>query len=89
MAEDPVSRYASMRVSHETIYHSLFIQARGVLKKELMGTCDPSAASADRGTLVSLKTGAVKSRGHLHSRKACGSGGPRHSGHWEGDLLRG
>jgi IS30 family transposase len=24
-----------MRVSHETIYRSLFIQARGVLKKEL------------------------------------------------------
>src|SRR5580698_5492927 len=32
-------RYPSnenMRVSHETIYRSLFIQARGVLKKELM-----------------------------------------------------
>jgi len=27
----------SMRVSHETIYRSLFIQARGVLKKELVG----------------------------------------------------
>jgi IS30 family transposase len=27
----------SLRVSHETIYRSLFIQARGVLKKELMG----------------------------------------------------
>ena len=26
-----------MRVSHETIYRSLFIQARGVLKKELIG----------------------------------------------------
>jgi len=26
----------TMRVSHETIYKSLFIQARGVLKKELM-----------------------------------------------------
>ena len=26
----------SMQVSHETIYRSLFIQARGVLKKELM-----------------------------------------------------
>jgi IS30 family transposase len=25
-----------MRVCHETIYHSLFIQARGALKKELM-----------------------------------------------------
>jgi IS30 family transposase len=29
-------RNESMRVSHETIYRSLFIQARGVLKKELM-----------------------------------------------------
>jgi IS30 family transposase len=26
----------TMRVSHETIYKSLFIQARGVLKKELI-----------------------------------------------------
>ena len=29
-------RNESMRVSHETIYRSLFIQARGVLKKELV-----------------------------------------------------
>jgi len=28
----------SMRVSHETIYRSLFIQARGVLKKELVAS---------------------------------------------------
>jgi len=28
---------ATMRVSHEAIYRSLFIQARGVLKKELIG----------------------------------------------------
>jgi IS30 family transposase len=27
----------SLRVSHETIYRSLFLQARGVLKKELIG----------------------------------------------------
>jgi IS30 family transposase len=26
-----------LRVSHETIYRSLFVQARGVLKKELIG----------------------------------------------------
>jgi hypothetical protein len=26
----------TLRVSHETIYRSLFIQARGVLKKELL-----------------------------------------------------
>ena len=29
-------RDEAMQVSHETIYRSLFIQARGVLKKELM-----------------------------------------------------
>ena len=52
----------SMRVSHETIYRSLFIQARGVLKKSCSGTCDPSAAYAARSTLVSLKTRAVKSQ---------------------------
>jgi IS30 family transposase len=27
----------AMRVSHETIYRTLFVQARGVLKKELLG----------------------------------------------------
>jgi len=37
MVENPVSDDESMRVSHETIYRSLFIQARGVLKKELLG----------------------------------------------------
>jgi IS30 family transposase len=26
-----------LRVSHETIYRSLFVQTRGVLKKELLG----------------------------------------------------
>ena len=51
----------SMRVSHETIYRSLFIQARGVLKKSCWSTCDPSAAYAGRSTLVSSKMRAVKS----------------------------
>ena len=37
MAENPYPADESMRVSHETIYRSLFIQARGVLKKELLG----------------------------------------------------
>ena len=29
--------HETMQISHETIYKSLFIQARGVLKKELWG----------------------------------------------------
>ncbi len=45
-------------------------------------TCDPSAAYAGRSTLVSLKTGAVKSRSwpSRSAKKARGSGGPCHSG---------
>jgi len=51
----------SMRVSHEAIYRSLFIQARGVLKKELVGHLRSSAAYAARGTLVSADSPVVKS----------------------------
>jgi hypothetical protein len=50
-----------MRVSHETIYRSLFIHARGVLKKELMEHLRSKRRCAARSTLMSLKTRAVKS----------------------------
>jgi hypothetical protein len=40
MAEDPYPDDESIRVSHETIYRSLFIQTRGVLKKELPASFD-------------------------------------------------
>ena len=36
----------SMRVSHETIYRSLFIRARGVLKKELISASSLQAANS-------------------------------------------
>ena len=49
-------------MSHETIYRSLFIQARGVLKQQLLGTCDRSATYAGRSILVSIKTRAVESQ---------------------------
>ncbi|MCU1612686.1 MAG: integrase [Frankiales bacterium] len=32
-----------VRVSHETIYKSLFVQSRGVLAKQLQQTCAPAA----------------------------------------------
>jgi hypothetical protein len=51
----------SMRVSHETIYRSLFIQARGVLKKELISTFGPSGGYAACGICVPVDTAVVKS----------------------------
>jgi IS30 family transposase len=36
-------------VSHETIFRCLFVQARGALKQELIGTCDRNGASVGPG----------------------------------------
>src|ERR1700692_2199463 len=44
------SNNESMRVSHETIYRSLFIQARGVLKKSWFSTSGPSGLYVAHGT---------------------------------------
>src|SRR6478672_11766923 len=50
-------------VSHETIYRSLFVQARGVLKKELCFTIfGRSARSVDRNWRVSSVMDGDKSR---------------------------
>lgn len=80
----------SYRVSHETIYRSLFIQARGALKKELT---------------LHLRSKRTIRRSAQASRKGRGGGQIRDlisirerpaavedravPGHWEGDLLAG
>lgn len=80
----------ALQVSSETIYRSLFIQARGVLRKELM---------------VHLRTRRTMRRSQHASTKGQGRGGivdavsirerPAEAtdravpGHWEGDLLAG
>jgi len=79
-----------LHVSHETIYRSLYVQARGVLKKELM---------------KHLRTRRVARRARASTRKGQGRGrivdaisiSARPAevedravpGHWEGDLLAG
>src|SRR5271154_1265971 len=80
----------SMRVSHETIYRSLFIQARGVLKKELVAhlrsqrrirRSQHSAASGQsRGQIVDAIS--IRERPAEIEDRAV-------PGHWEGDLLSG
>jgi IS30 family transposase len=78
----------SMRVSHETIYRTLFVQARGALKKELVQY---------------LRTGRLRRRPHWAQKVGGGSISGELSirerpaevedravpGHWEGDLLCG
>jgi len=81
---------ARMQVSHETIYRSLFVQARGVLRKELVHH---------------LRSGRLFRRSRHATTKGQGRGGIKDAvsirerpaevedravpGHWEGDLLAG
>ena len=80
----------SMRVSHETIYRSLIIQARGVLKKELM-----EHLRSKRRMRRSQHSRIFKdSRGQIPDaisiRERPGEVEDRAvPGHWEGDLLSG
>lgn len=79
-----------MQVSHETIYKSLFIQARGVLKKELLGHLrsrrimrrGKTASTADqtRGQIIDAIS--IRDRPAEIEDRAI-------PGHWEGDLLSG
>lgn len=77
-------------VSHETIYRSLFVQARGALKKELIGHLRSkrrirrSRHATDRGLGRGEITDAVSIR--QRPAEAADRAVP---GHWEGDLVEG
>jgi len=81
----------SRRVSHETIYRTLFIQTRGVLKKELLahlrrgrsmryGRSYRGKLGAGGGQIVDAVS--IRERPAQADDRAV-------PGHWEGDLLRG
>ena len=80
----------SLRVSHETIYRSLFIQARGALKQELLRhlrskrrirrSRHSSVHGHARGQIVDAIS--IRERPAEVEDRAV-------PGHWEGDLLRG
>jgi len=80
---------AGMNVSHETIYRTLFVQARGALRKEL-------ASYLRRRTLMRRPRSAADPSVRFHLKEAvCISQRPAQAqdravpGHWEGDLLFG
>lgn len=79
-----------MRVSHETLYRSLFIQIRGVLEKELIGHL------RSRRMMRRAKTSTTKGqpRGRIIDAISIRERPPEVEdraipGHWEGDLLSG
>ncbi len=77
-------------VSHETIYKSLFIQARGVLKKELLA-CLRTQRIARRPRRASLKgkgLGSIPGAVSISERPASVEDRAV-PGHWEGDLIAG
>ncbi len=78
------------RVSHETIYRSLYIQARGVLKKELQA-CLRTQRTIRRSKQASLKRqglGKITQAVSIKERPASVEDRAV-PGHWEGDLLGG
>ncbi len=80
----------TMQVSHETIYRSLFIQARGVLKRQLLShlrsrrmmrhSRKATTAGQTRGQIVDAVS--IRERPAEIEDRAI-------PGHWEGDLLSG
>lgn len=78
------------QVSHETIYRSLFVQARGVLKKELQQYLR-SQRAIRRSKQASLKQeglGQIKNMASIRERPASVEDRAV-PGHWEGDLIAG
>lgn len=79
-----------MRVSHETIYRTLYVQARGALKKELVAHLRQrrpvrhSRASATTGR----RTGQIVDAVSIAERPPSVEDRAL-PGHWEGDLLAG
>ena len=78
------------QVSHEAIYRSLFVQARGVLKKELMSYLRSQRAMRRPGPKKwqGDARGQIKDMVSIRERPACVEDRAV-PGHWEGDLLTG
>jgi IS30 family transposase len=80
---------ASMRVSHEAIYQSLYVQGRGALRREL-------SACLRTGRALRVPRARVRGRGKsfvtdevMISQRPAEAADRAVPGHWEGDLIIG
>jgi IS30 family transposase len=79
----------AMHISHETIYRSLFVQARGVLKKELIShlrsgrtmRCGKTSTSRHGRSSIPDAVSISERPAEVEDRAV--------PGHWEGDLVSG
>ncbi len=79
----------TMRISHEAIYHALFVQARGALRREL-------AACLRTGRTLRMPRARTHRRGKafispeiMISPRPAEAADRAMPGHWEGDLILG
>jgi IS30 family transposase len=80
-------REEAMRISHETIYRSLYVQSRGELRRQL-------TAQLRSGRSTRRSRGRAETRGRIVAMVPIAERPPevderRVPGHWEGDLLLG
>jgi IS30 family transposase len=77
-----------MQVSHETIYRSLFVQAKSTLKKELLAHLRSKRQVRRTMTLKERKQGQIVGAVSIRERPASVEDRAV-PGHWEGDLIIG
>ena len=82
-------RNKGLQVSHETIYRSLFVQTRGVLKKELIAHLRTGRnIRSPKGGTAKVGLGSIVDAVSIRERPA-EAADRAVPGHWEGDLLCG
>lgn len=79
----------SMRISHEAIYQSLYIQGRGALKRELVWCLRTGRALRAPRERSRRKAWAHVTPETLISERPTEAEDRAVPGHWEGDLLIG